>query len=206
MPSQSITSRQIKQKNDKNDTNDKNKDKNKTQHIKRPSNSFILWTQDNRSSLIKENPILNNAAISKLLGQQWKTLSNETKQIYKDKAEQVKQEHKIQFPNYKYRPEKKIGTINIIKTIKTKSCKKATTKTIKTNTFKNEKYMPLTININKPKTKHSLNEKSKRKINTSIKHTINSKMNLNINFNDNWLTYKEGYNYYEDIELFYSKL
>ena len=26
------------------------------------------------------------------------------------------------------------------------------------------------------------------------------------NFNDNWLTYKEGYNYYEDIELFYSKL
>ena len=48
--------------------------------------------------------------------------------------------------------------------------------------------------------------KKKRKINTSINHTINSKMNLNINFNDNWLTYKEGYNYYEDIELFYSKL
>ena len=206
MPSQSITSRQIKQKNDKNDTNDKNKDKNKTQHIKRPSNSFILWTQDNRSSLIKENPILNNAAISKLLGQQWNTLPYKEKQIYKDKAEQVKQEHKIQYPNYKYRPEKKIGTINIIKTIKTKSCKKATTKTIKTNTFKNEKYMPLTININKSKTKHSLNEQKKRKINTSINHTINSKMNLTINFNDNWLTYKEGYNYYEDIELFYSKL
>ena len=198
MPSQSITSRQIKQKNDK--------VKNKKQHIKRPANSFMIWTQDNRTKLFNENSTLNNAAISKLLGQKWNTLSNKEKQIYKDKAEQVKQEHKIQYPNYKYRPEKKIGTINIIKTIKTKSCKKATTKTIKTNTFKNEKYMPLTININKPKTKHSLNEKSKRKINTSIKHTINSKMNLNINFNDNWLTYKEGYNYYEDIELFYSKL
>ena len=178
-------------------------------YIKRPANSFMIWAKKNRTKISKENPILNNAQISKLLGQQWKTLSNEEKQICKDKAKQVKQEHKIQFPNYKYRPKKKIGTINIIKTIKTKSCKKTTTrkiKTIKTNTFKNEKYMPLTININKPKTKHSLNEKSKKKINTPIKHTINSKMNLNVNFNDNWLTYKEGYNYYEDIELFYSKL
>lgn len=177
-------------------------------YIKRPANIFMIWAQTYRKKIFEDNTTLNNAEISKLLGQQWKTLSNEEKQIYKDKAEQVKQEHKIQFPNYKYRPEKKIGTINIIKTIKTKSCKKTTRniKTIKTNTFKNEKYMPLTININKPKTKHNLNEKSKKKINTSIKHTINSKMNLNINFNDNWLTYKEGYNYYEDIELFYSKL
>jgi hypothetical protein len=188
----------MKQKNDK--------VKNKKQHIKRPANSFMLWAQKNRPILSAENSSLTNSEISTLLGQQWKTLSTDEKKSYKDKAEQVKQEHKIQFPNYKYRPEKKIGTIKTIKTIKTQSCKKATTKTIKTNTFKNEKYMPLTININKPKTKHSLNEKSKRKINTPIKHTINSKMNLNINFNDNWLTYNEGYNYYEDIELFYSKL
>lgn len=199
MLSQTISSpRKIKQKNDK--------VKNKEHHIKRPANSFMIWAQTYRKKVFEANTTLNNAEISKLLGQQWKTLSNETKQIYKDKAEQVKQEHKMIYPNYKYSPKTKIGTINIIKTIKTKSCKKATTKTIKTNTFKNEKYMPLTININKPKTKHSLNEKSKKKINTSIKHTINSKMNLNINFNDNWLTYKEGYNYYEDIELFYSKL
>ena len=173
MPSQSISSRKIKQKNDK--------VKDKEHHIKRPANSFMIWAQTYRKKVFEANTTLNNAEISKLLGQQWKTLSNEEKQIYKDKAEQVKEEHKIQFPNYKYRPEKKIGTINIIKT---KSCKKTTTrkiKTIKTNTFINEKYMPLTININ-------------------------SKMNLNINFNDNWLTYKEGYNYYEDIELFYSKL
>jgi len=201
MPSQSISSRKIKQKNDK--------VKDKEHHIKRPANSFMIWAQTYRKKVFEDNTTLNNAEISKLLGQQWKTLSNEEKQIYKDKAEQVKEEHKIQFPNYKYRPEKKIETINIIKTIKTKSCKKNTTKyskTINTNTFKNKKYMPLTININNPKTKHSLNKKSKRKINTPIKHTINSKMNLNINFNDNWLTYKEGYNYYEDIELFYSKL
>jgi hypothetical protein len=192
MLSQTISSRKIKQKNDK--------VKDKEHHIKRPANSFMIWAQTYRKKVFEDNTTLNNAEISKLLGQQWKNLSNEEKQIYKDKADQVKQEHKIQYPNYKYRPERKIETI------KTKSCKKTPTKTIKTNTFKNKKYMPLTININKPKTKHSLNEKSKKKINTSIKHTINSKMNLNINFNDNWLTYKEGYNYYEDIELFYSKL
>jgi hypothetical protein len=192
MLSQTISSRKIKQKNDK--------VKDKNQHIKRPPNSFMLWSQTYRKKIFEDNITLNNAEISKLLGQQWKNLSNEEKQIYKDKAEQVKQEHKMQYPNYKYRPERKIETI------KKKSCKKAPTKTIKTNTFKNEKYMPLTININKPKTKHNLKKKLKRKFNTSIKHTINSKMNLNINFNDNWLTYKEGYNYYEDIELFYSKL
>ena len=111
-------------------------------YIKRPPNSFMLWAQTNRPILSAENSSLTNSKISTLLGQQWKTLSNDEKKSYKDKAEQVKQEHKIQFPNYKYRPEKKIGTINIIKTIKTKSCKKNTTKyskSINTNTFKNKK-------------------------------------------------------------------
>jgi len=188
-------------------------------YIKRPPNSFMLWAQTNRPILSAENSSLTNSKISTLLGQQWKTLSNDEKKSYKDKAEQVKQEHKIQFPNYKYRPEKKIGTIKTIKTIKpkscknktiktiktkSKSCKRKTTRKIKTNISKNENYMQLTININKPKQKHSLDKKEIK--DTPLTHTINSEMKLNINFNDNWLTYNEGYNYYEDIELFYSKL
>ena len=188
-------------------------------YIKRPANIFMIWAQTYRKKIFEDNTTLNNAEISKLLGQQWKTLSNKEKQIYKDKAEQVKEEHKIQFPNYKYRPEKKIGTIKTIKTIKpkscknktiktiktkSKSCKRKTTRKIKTNISKNENYMQLTININKPKQKHSLDKKEIK--DTPLTHTINSEMKLNINFNDNWLTYNEGYNYYEDIELFYSKL
>ena len=88
MPSQTILSQTIKQKNDK--------FKNKNQHIKRPPNSFMLWTQTYRKKLFETNPTLKNAEISKLLGQQWKHLSSEEKQIYKDKSEQVKKEHKIQ--------------------------------------------------------------------------------------------------------------
>ena len=61
-------------------------------YIKRPANSFMIWAQTYRKKVFEDNTTLNNAEISKLLGQQWKTLSNEEKQIYKDKAEQVKQE------------------------------------------------------------------------------------------------------------------
>ena len=153
-------------------------------HIKRPSNSFMLWAQDNRNKLSKDNPTLTNAEISKLLGQKWNTLSNTEKQIYKDKSMRVKQEHKTQYPDYIYRPKHKLGTID------TYSCKKKTKKTINTNIVKPETY--------------SLNKKSI--INQTISDNINSKINLPINFNDHWLSYKEGYNYYETIELFYSKL
>ena len=166
MPSQIIVSRKLKKINDK--------IKDKEQHIKRPANSFMIWTQDNRTKLFNENSTLNNAEISKLLGQKWNTLSNKEKQIYKDKAEQVKKEHKRKYPDYIYRPKHKLETMT----------------TINTNIVKPKTYMPLTININKQ----------------NQSYNVNSKMNLTINFNDNWLTYKEGYNYYEAIELFYSKL
>ena len=197
MTSHTISSKKIKKINDKIKVNE--------QHIKRPSNSFMVWSQDNRTILFKENPTLKNAEISKLLGKKWNELSNDAKKIYKDKAKKVAQEHKRQYPNYIYRPKKKLATMKPIKTTKAShSCKKRKARTIKTNRFKIKPYIPLTININKPKTKHSLNKITN--INTPITHNINDKMNLNINFNDNWLTYNEEYNYYEDIELFYSKI
>ena len=93
-----------------------------------------------------------------------------------------------EYPDYIYRPKHKLGTMP----------------TLKTTTFTHTPYMPLTINITNPNQTHSFTKKeNKDKTNAS---TYNSKMNLTINFNDNWLTYKEGYNYYEAIELFYSKL
>ena len=175
-----------------------------TPHIKRPTNSFMLWAQINRKIVSSENPKLSNAKISTLLGQQWKTLSNEEKKSYEDKAKQVKQKHKIQYPNYKYSPQIKIGRIKTIKTIKLKSCKRKTTSKNKPNTFLNENYFQLTININNPKPKYSLNKQETK--NTALLNTINSEMKLNINFNNNWITYNEGYDYYEEIELFYYKL
>ena len=183
-----MTSHIRKKLTDKQQDKQQDKEQDKEQHIKRPINSFMLWTLEHRRQLCNENSSLNNAEISTLLGQTWNALSNEAKQTYKDKADQVKQEHKRKYPDYIYRPKHKLGTIP----------------TFKTTTFTHTPYMPLTINITNPNQTHSFTKKeNKDKTNAP---TYNSKMNLTINFNDNWLTYKEGYNYYEDIELFYSKL
>lgn len=166
----------------------------------------MLWTQDNRSLLFKQNPTLSNATISKLLGQKWNQLSNKEKQIYKDKAEQIKMQHKVIYPNYIYTPKQKIRNTDKHELTKTlHSCKRKTTKILQLKHLKTEHYMNFTININNPYINYTFN---KHKTNELIKHNIHNTntMNFEINVIGNWLFYKEEYNYYEDIELFYSKL
>ncbi len=162
------------------------KNRSHVDHVKRPINSFMLWTKTYRPILFKQNPNVNNSVISILLGQKWNALSYKEKKIYKDKAEQVKLEHKEQNPDYIFRPTKKIKNI------------KNNTNTIKKNTnnkkIKNQSYIPLIINANKQI--KSLQTRT---------HAKNDSL-VPIYFTDNWLNYKEYYNYYEDIELFYSKL
>jgi len=56
--------------------------------------------------------------ISKQLGEEWNNLPQEEKQKFIDKSNQLREEHKKQYPNYKYCPRKKIksedafGSIN----------------------------------------------------------------------------------------------
>ena len=76
-------------------------------HIKRPSNSFMIWSRDMRSEISKTNPNKSNSEISQILGQQWQNMSNESKLKYKLMANQIQLEHIIKYPNYKYTP--KIG-------------------------------------------------------------------------------------------------
>lgn len=82
---------------------------NKQNHVKRPPNSFILWSSEKRHmrNIIDKNKSkskLNNADLSKLLGDEWANVPTETKLHYKIKADNLKLEHKIKFPNYKYEP------------------------------------------------------------------------------------------------------
>ena len=80
----------------------------KQNHIKRPPNSFILWSSEQR--IIRRNKIsknklkINNSFVSKLLGDEWANISKETKLKYKIKADNIKLEHKIKYPEYKYEP------------------------------------------------------------------------------------------------------
>ncbi|XP_076055535.1 uncharacterized protein LOC143033858 isoform X2 [Oratosquilla oratoria] len=76
-------------------------------HIKRPMNAFMVWSQMERREIIKFAPDMHNAEISKQLGRRWKLLSEEQRRPYREEAERLKQLHMREYPNYKYRPRKK---------------------------------------------------------------------------------------------------
>ena len=51
-----------------------------------PVNSFLLFSNENRKTLQRQNPLLDNTEISSLLGQKWRRLSSGEKLAYKEKA------------------------------------------------------------------------------------------------------------------------
>ncbi|XP_025268648.1 sex-determining region Y protein isoform X1 [Camponotus floridanus] len=85
--------------------------------IKRPMNPFILWSSEKRKKIAKENPKLHNSKISKQLGQEWKTLPQEEKQTFIDRSNQLREEHKRRYPNYKYCPRRKTKSEDTSKSI-----------------------------------------------------------------------------------------
>ena len=82
--------------------------KKKENHIKRPMNAFMRWSQLERKKIIAMNPDAHNAEISKNLGKKWRTLSEEEKRPFIEEAEKLKILHLKEYPNYKYKPKKKI--------------------------------------------------------------------------------------------------
>ncbi|XP_063861837.1 LOW QUALITY PROTEIN: transcription factor Sox-11-like [Scylla paramamosain] len=76
-------------------------------HIKRPMNAFMVWSQMERREIIKYAPDMHNAEISKQLGRRWKMLSEEQRRPYREEADRLKALHNREYPNYKYRPRKK---------------------------------------------------------------------------------------------------
>ncbi|CAL4063844.1 unnamed protein product [Meganyctiphanes norvegica] len=76
-------------------------------HIKRPMNAFMVWSQMERREIVKYAPDMHNAEISKNLGKRWKMLSEEQRKPYRDEAQRLKELHLREYPDYKYRPRKK---------------------------------------------------------------------------------------------------
>lgn len=81
--------------------------KHKKNHVKRPMNAFMRWSQLERRKIIELNPDAHNAEISKNLGKKWRTLNDEEKQPFIDEAENLRQLHLKEYPEYKYKPKKK---------------------------------------------------------------------------------------------------
>ncbi|MCL4159086.1 UNVERIFIED_CONTAM: hypothetical protein GTU68_001596 [Idotea baltica] len=70
-------------------------------------NAFMVWSQMERRRIVAKTPDMHNAEISKQLGRRWKLLTEEQKLPYRLEAQRLKQLHRQEYPNYKYRPKKK---------------------------------------------------------------------------------------------------
>ena len=70
-------------------------------------NAFMVWSQIERHRIIEQTPNIHNAEISKHLGKQWKSLSQEERDPFIQQAERLRQLHQAEFPDYKYPPKKR---------------------------------------------------------------------------------------------------
>jgi len=76
-------------------------------HVKRPMNAFMVWSQIERKKMADIYPDMHNAEISRRLGKQWKLLSDAERRPFIVRSEKLREEHMRRYPDYKYRPKKK---------------------------------------------------------------------------------------------------
>jgi hypothetical protein len=149
-------------------------------HIARPPNCFMIWSSEMRKNIFKSQHNENNAELSKILGHMWTSMSSECKLEYRLKADKVKYEHKLLYPDYKYIPKTHTNKKTSVKT-------KTAVKSLSIKTIKWKK-------LSKPS-----------KLNNKLIIDLTTNFNIfNIEPNTDFLI-KEP-DYYNEVELFYKNI
>ncbi|CAF0975854.1 unnamed protein product [Adineta steineri] len=88
--------------------------KKRVNRIKRPMNAFMVFSQLERRKIVQLAPDMHNAEISKYLGARWKRLTENERRPFIDEAERLKMLHLLEYPDYKYKPRKRLrkGLLN----------------------------------------------------------------------------------------------
>jgi len=63
---------------------------------KRPMTPFLIFSNDLRGSVVKENPQMNIADIAKVLGTKWNSLSDKQKQNYIQQSKKLKEKYEVE--------------------------------------------------------------------------------------------------------------
>ena len=73
---------------------------------KKPPNAYLLFCRDKREEITKSNPEMNAMDKSQMLSSMWKELSDEQKDVYKQRASELMAKFRKENPNFKYKQKK----------------------------------------------------------------------------------------------------
>jgi hypothetical protein len=68
---------------------------------KRPLSTFFLFSQDERPKIKKDNPSLSVADIAKLIGERWRSIGDDKKRQYEERARTEKERYDREVAEYK---------------------------------------------------------------------------------------------------------
>ncbi|NXW38159.1 TF7L1 factor, partial [Phaetusa simplex] len=79
------------------------KEEEKTPHIKKPLNAFMLYMKEMRAKVVAECTLKESAAINQILGRRWHSLSREEQAKYYELARKERQLHSQLYPTWSAR-------------------------------------------------------------------------------------------------------